>query len=136
MRNAGGKIWLDPRIRSRYYARKNLKELARQYWRYGFWKVKMLKRYPDSIRWRQAIPPLFIAGIFFLGILSIFLPFTRIILGSGLGVYLLALLAIGLYTAVKNRDYCFLLMPLAMIAMHFSWGSGFLFSLVASPGKN
>ena len=71
----GGKVWLDPRIHSRYFARKNLKQLARQYWRYGFWKLKMLKRYPKTIRWRQAIPPLFVFGILLFTILSVFLEF-------------------------------------------------------------
>ena len=32
--------------------------LARQYWRYGFWKARMLRRYPGTLRWRQALPPL------------------------------------------------------------------------------
>jgi glycosyltransferase involved in cell wall biosynthesis len=51
----GGRIWLDPQIRSQYFARKNLKQLAKQYWRYGFWKFRMLQRYPNTLRWRQAI---------------------------------------------------------------------------------
>jgi len=132
LKNNGGRVWLDPRIRSKYYARKNLKELAKQYWRYGFWKVKMLQRYPATIRWRQAIPPLFIASIFILGIFSIFIPFTRIILGVELGIYLLTLLLIGLQTTIKHNNLCFLLIPLAIITMHFSWGVGFINSLFTS----
>ena len=42
IRQAGGKIWLDPAIRSTYFARSNLVELARQYWRYGYWKANMI----------------------------------------------------------------------------------------------
>jgi succinoglycan biosynthesis protein ExoA len=34
IRKAGGRIWLDPSIRSVYFARSTLQELARQYWRY------------------------------------------------------------------------------------------------------
>jgi glycosyltransferase involved in cell wall biosynthesis len=132
IKNSGGRVWLDPRIRSKYYARKNLKELAKQYWRYGFWKVKMLQRYPATIRWRQAIPPLFIASIFLLGILSIFIPFTRIILGVEFGIYLSTVLIIGLQTVIKHNDLCFLLMPFAIITMHFSWGGGFINSLFRS----
>jgi glycosyltransferase involved in cell wall biosynthesis len=132
LKNSGGKVWLDPRIRSKYYARKNLKELAKQYWRYGFWKVRMLKRYPKTIRWRQALPPLFVVSIFLLGILSIFIPFTRIILGLELGIYFSTVLFIGLQTAIKHNDLCFLLMPFAIITMHFSWGGGFINSLFAS----
>jgi glycosyltransferase involved in cell wall biosynthesis len=60
VRKAGGRIWLDPSIRSIYFARSTLLELARQYWRYGYWKWRMLRRYPDTLRWRQALPPLFV----------------------------------------------------------------------------
>ncbi len=34
-----------------------LSALVRQYFRYGFWKGKMLQRYPDTIRWRQLLTP-------------------------------------------------------------------------------
>src|SRR3989304_7761914 len=57
LRRAGGKIWFDPSIRSVYYARSDLAQLWRQYYRYGFWKARMLLRYPGSIRWRPALPP-------------------------------------------------------------------------------
>jgi succinoglycan biosynthesis protein ExoA len=73
IRQAGGKIWFDPQIRSVYFARENLGALARQYWRYGYWKVQMLRRYPRTIRWRQALPPLFVAALILLTLLSLFL---------------------------------------------------------------
>ena len=132
LRSKGGKIWLDPRIRSKYFARKNLKELAKQYWNYGFWKIKMLKRYPNTIKWRQAIPPLFVISVFLLSILSFHLPFARIILGCELGIYFLILSIISVQVTIKNKDTCHLLMPLAIITMHFFWGSGFIYSFMAS----
>ncbi|MDK2979918.1 MAG: succinoglycan biosynthesis protein ExoA [Chloroflexota bacterium] len=126
----GGKVWLDPRIRSRYFARKNLGLLASQYWRYGFWKLKMLKRYPKTIRWRQAIPPLFVLGVIILSILSVFLNFARIILACVLGVYFAVLMAFSLREAIRKKDQCYLLMFLAITVMHFSWGMGFLYSAI------
>src|SRR5919108_4319915 len=72
VRKSGGKIWLDPSIRSIYFARATLLELIRQYWRYGFWKWRMLRRYPDTLRWRQALPPLFILSLISLILLSLF----------------------------------------------------------------
>ena len=126
----GGRVWLDPRIRSRYFARKNLGQLARQYWRYGFWKLKMLKRYPKTIRWRQAIPPLFVLAILFLTILSVFFNFARIILACILGLYLAILMAFSLREAFKRKNRCYLKMVLAITVMHFSWGMGFLYSAV------
>ena len=48
VRQSGGTVWLDPAIRSIYYARPTLSALARQYWRYGYWKGRMLLRYPHD----------------------------------------------------------------------------------------
>lgn len=128
IRLAGGKIWLDPRIRSKYYARKNLRELARQYWRYGYWKFRMLKRYPKTLRWRQAIPPLFVSFVIILTLFSFFSKNARIILTSGLGLYSITLIVFSIAEALKRENYCYIEMIFALMVMHFCWGSGFLFS--------
>jgi GT2 family glycosyltransferase len=60
LRQAGGTVWFDPGIWSTYYARKSLAELWRQYTRYGYWKARMLVLHPRSLRWRQALPALFV----------------------------------------------------------------------------
>jgi succinoglycan biosynthesis protein ExoA len=126
----GGKVWLDPRIHSRYFARKTLRELARQYWRYGYWKMRMLKRYPKTIRWRQAIPPLFVFSTLLFTILANFSNFARIILAIILGVYLAILLAFSIREVIKRKNICYLNMILAIAVMHYSWGMGFLYSAV------
>jgi succinoglycan biosynthesis protein ExoA len=128
LRQNGGKIWLDAAIRSKYYARKNLIELAKQYWRYGFWKNRMLRKYPRSLRWRQAIPPLFVSSLIIIGFFSFFVPIARIILGTGVGLYLFALLVSCFIESVKKRDGCYMMMSLAFATIHFCWGGGFLFS--------
>jgi len=129
IRKAGGRIWLDPRIRARYYARPILRALAKQYWRYGYWKVRMLRRYPETLRWRQAIPPVFVLGLLVAGLLSLWFPFARWILGVEVVLYALALLVIGLQAAIaKRRMSYFFGVPLAMMTMHFSWGGAFLWS--------
>jgi glycosyltransferase involved in cell wall biosynthesis len=83
IRKSGGKIWLDPSIRSVYFARATLWQLLRQYWRYGFWKWRMLRRYPDTLRWRQALPPLFVLSLVGLILLS-FILIARILLAAEL----------------------------------------------------
>ena len=32
----------------------------------------MLRRYPDTLRWRQALPPLFVLGLVLLAVLGLF----------------------------------------------------------------
>ena len=138
VKKAGGRIWLDPSIRSIYFARATLSQLARQYRRYGFWKWRMLRRYPNTLRWRQALPPLFVLSVIVLGLVSIFIPFAGILLVLELLFYLSVLLFVGLRVAVRRRKpYLFLGLPLAILVMHVSWGGGFLWSiLTASFQKN
>jgi glycosyltransferase involved in cell wall biosynthesis len=136
VRKAGGRIWLDPSIRSIYFARSTLLELARQYWRYGFWKWRMLRRYPATLRWRQALPPLFVLSLFGLALLSIFIPIVRLALIAELALYFLIMIFAGLSAAVlRQKIYLLIGLPLAITVMHLTWGSGFLWSILVS-GKS
>jgi glycosyltransferase involved in cell wall biosynthesis len=133
VRKFGGKIWLDPSIRSIYFARATLMELIRQYWRYGFWKWRMLRRYPDTLRWRQALPPLFVLSLIGLVVFSIFIPFARVLLAVELLFYFSIMILAGLNAAFRQRNtYLILGLPLAIPAMHLAWGSGFLWSILTS----
>lgn len=133
VKNAGGKIWLDPSIRSIYFARATLGQLARQYRRYGFWKWRMLRRYPKTLRWRQALPPLFVLSLVLLALGSIFIPILRFVLAGELLVYFSVILYAGLRSALRRRrPYLFLGLPLAIPIMHVSWGGGFLWSILTA----
>lgn len=131
LRARGGRVRLDPRIRSGYFARNSLSKLARQYFRYGYWKLQMLRRYPRTLRWRQALPPVFVLGLLSLLLLAPFWNLARILLVCGIGVYFLVLFAGSLPAAIQKRDPLLAPgMPLAIAVMHLSWGSGFIVSLL------
>ena len=131
IRKSGGKVWLDPAIRSIYFARPSLSKLARQYARYGYWKWRMLRRYPETIRWRQALPPLFVVSLVVGAILAVFLPLFRILLAAEILIYLSALAAVGVQTAVRhNKAYLLVGLPVAIATMHIAWGAGFLWSMI------
>ncbi len=135
VRASGGVVWLDPSIRSVYHARASLGALARQYGRYGYWKWQMLKRYPSTLRWRQALPPLFVASVLALAVLAFF-DIARSVLFLELGVYLCVLLAAGILAATRRRNPSLVLgLPLALLVMHVAWGGGFLWSLLTSFRK-
>ncbi|MCS7246752.1 MAG: glycosyltransferase family 2 protein [Anaerolineales bacterium] len=129
----GGKIWFDPAIRMKYFARKSLSDLARQYWRYGYWKAKMLRIYPKTLRWRQLLPPLFVFSVLISLILSPLSVVARYGLFSTLGSYLLILAAVGAREALVRREAFLLVgLPLSIATMHFSWGLAFLWSLASA----
>lgn len=131
IRKSGGKIWLDPSIRSVYIARPTLAKLAKQYARYGFWKWRMLRRYPETVRWRQALPPLFVLSLLGVGILAVFWPIFRVLLAAEILIYLVVLGALGIRSAVRQKKVSLLFgLPIAIGTMHIAWGAGFLWSMI------
>jgi len=134
VRQSGATVWLDPQIRSVYIARSTLIALARQYWRYGFWKFRMLLRYPVTLRWRQALPPLFAVSLIGLAILGIWFRLASLALIAELSIYLAVLLSASLLMAVRQGNMWLVIgLPLAITTMHLAWGGGFLWSLLSSP---
>jgi succinoglycan biosynthesis protein ExoA len=133
VRKSGGIVWFDPEIRSTYIARSTLKELAEQYWRYGYWKSQMLNRYPGTLRWRQALPPIFILSCISLVFLSLISTTARLLLIVEVLLYLLTTLWVGVSFSIKRRDFGYMLgIPLAIATMHLSWGTAFLWGLLSS----
>lgn len=137
VREAGGVVWLEPSIRCVYFSRSTLGKLASQYWRYGFWKFKMLRRYPHTLRWRQALPPVFVFVLLALIVLSLSMPLAQMGLALQLSSYFFVLGLAGVRLAIKTKKG-FLIwgLPLAIATMHISWGAGFLWSGISSMFKN
>ena len=136
LRAIGGRIWIDPEIRATYYSRPDLSSLAQQYFSYGFYKFKMLRRYPKTLRWRQALPPLFVFGILMLLLLAAFWNLARITLLVIAGLYTTILIAGSIPEAIKQNKFSLVLgIPLAIMTMHFSWGTGFWYSLLKGASK-
>jgi len=130
IRQAGGKIWLDPQICSTYYARADLVALAKQYYRYGYWKMRMLFRYPNTLRWRQALPPLFVLSLLIFAIASFFSSIALFFFLVEIALYMLILFLTSFTLAIKRQDgFLALGVPLAIATMHLAWGSGFLWSI-------
>lgn len=130
IRKDGGRIWLDPEIQSVYYARGTISQLAKQYFRYGYWKYKMLKRYPETIIWRQALPPLFVFSLVVLFLLGFIQPFFHLILLVELALYIIPQFIVSGSASFRYQTFYLLIgVPIAISTMHVSWGSGFLFSM-------
>jgi len=126
LRKAGGKILLSPEIRCWYHVRPSLRKLAHQYFRYGFWKVKTLVTYPDSLRWRQLAPPaLVVVLLLALGILLV----NRMLGIAVPALYLVTNLVASIWTASRRGWKYLPLLPIVFATIHLSWGTGFLAGL-------
>jgi succinoglycan biosynthesis protein ExoA len=129
LRQAGGKILLTPAIRSCYWVRPSLRALARQYFRYGMWRVRTLATHLGSLRWRQLASPLLVVGLVGSAVLAPIAPRAALVLPA---VYLLACVTASVATASqKDAGARFLpIVPVIFATIHLAWGSGFLVGLL------
>ncbi len=132
LRGMGGKLLLAPDLGSRYYSRAGLRSLARQYFQYGFWKVRVMQKHPRQMRLRQFAPPL-LAGGLVLGALAA--AWTLLLLAVVGGPYLLALLAASLWATRSTPSRSWPLLPAIFAALHLGYGSGFLWGLLRFAGR-
>ena len=124
---AGGKIYLEPSIKTIYYCRTNLKDLAKQYFRYGFWKVRVFQKRGKIISYRHIVPSIFVLGLLVSVILSIVMR-TTLYFFIVFIPYLITNLFFSILANYKDISTLFLL-PFCYFTIHFSYGLGFLFGL-------
>jgi glycosyltransferase involved in cell wall biosynthesis len=130
IRKTGGKIWFNPDLVVSYRPRKNILQLAKQYFEYGQWRKQVTKTYPETVSMRYLAPPVTVSGLiagFVMVLFSKILDINWLQIGwlaplIYLTVILLAFLSIGSKIGLLSRLYLLLVLP----TMHLSWGVGFL----------
>lgn len=134
LRQAGGRILLSPRIRSTYRPRPSLGALARQYFRYGRWKARVLRKHPRSLVWRQVAAPLLVASL----LLGVGLAPVWPAAGSAALAVALLYAAVALAAALSAARGEPRLVPLVLAGfatVHFSWGLGVWLGLLLPPSS-
>lgn len=129
LRKLGAKILLSPSVRSRYYSRSTLRALWRQYFQYGFWKVRVLQKHPGQMQPRQFVPPLFVASCLISLLLAPFAKLGLWLCAAALGPYLIANLGWSIVTARKSNWRLLPLLFLTFATLHISYGLGFLLGI-------
>lgn len=129
IREAGGKILLAEDVRSDYYSRGSLKRLWKQYFQYGFWKVRVLQKHPRQMSLRQFLPLAFVLSLILILLLALVVPWGWVLLVTILGLYLMTNLAASLAIAKKHGWRFLKLLPLTFAIIHLSYGTGFLSGL-------
>lgn len=127
IRGAGHRIHYDPTLEVAYQPRSTFRSLARQYTRYGRSKATMLRRHPESLRARQAVP----AGLAPFGVMAL----------TGGRPGRASRLAVGAHLLGVTGAACLevehpvperLAAAAAAVTMHWSWSVGFWYG-VARP---
>lgn len=138
LRENGGKIVCSPTILSRYFSRSTLSGLWKQYFHYGYYKVRVLQKHPYQMRPRQFVPFAFIGSLFLSLLLSLVFSWGWAVFGLVIGAYLLANLAASVWTSA-HKDWAHLIyLSVSYTILHVSYGLGFwvgLFKFGSSWGN-
>jgi succinoglycan biosynthesis protein ExoA len=129
LRKLGAKILLAADVRCRYYSRGSLGALWRQYYQYGYWKVRVMQKHPRQMRLRQFIPAAFVGALLLALLSALLFAAGKWLFLLVVGSYLLANLGAAGLTA--RKDFAALpILPLTFAILHFSYGFGFLKGLI------
>ncbi|HZJ02596.1 MAG TPA: glycosyltransferase family 2 protein, partial [Thermoleophilia bacterium] len=130
IRDQGGRLLLAADVNSIYYSRSSLRGLAKQYYQYGFWKVRVAQKHPGRMRLRHFVPSLLVLGLAGSAVASLWWRIARVSLVFLLVAYSTANVSASLWLAVRHGLEHLRTLPLAFAAMHFGYGSGFLVGVI------
>lgn len=130
IRKLGGKILLASGIHSRYFSRASLTGLWRQYFQYGYWKVRVLQKHPLQMSLRQFVPPAFVVSLI-VSMIMLFLPVPGLSHLSLIvpSLYMVFNLVGSIYIAKHGLKYLKYI-PVVLFVLHVGYGLGFLVGLV------
>ena len=140
IRRAGGRILVDPAIRSTYLVRPDLPSLGRQFGSYGYWKAQMLRRHPRSLRPRQLAAPALVAafvGAALASLAGLFWPQLplagRWLFPAVVALYLATSCGVALAVGLRRGLRTALPLPAVFATMHLAWGGGFWLGALFPP---
>lgn len=125
---AGGRILLDPAVNSVYFSRASLDGLWRQYFQYGYYKVRVIQKLGAVPSWRHLVPASFVLGVI-VSLVGSVITLNPMWAGLVLGPYLAANLAASTWAAIHGGGQYLPLLPLAFLIIHGAYGCGFLAGL-------
>ncbi|MFQ3549186.1 MAG: glycosyltransferase family 2 protein [Armatimonadota bacterium] len=127
---SGGKIWQTPKIKLKYYPRASIKSLFKQYFSYGFWKVKFFKKHKKHASIRHFIPGLY----FFLLIVSmigmLLNDSLKIIFILLIGAYIFLITLATIHLTRKSKLIYMPIYPIIFSCFHAGYGIGYIYGVL------
>lgn len=130
----GGKIFISPEIKFVYYPRDNFKSLFVQYFRYGMWKVAVIKKHSKPARISHLVP---LGFVIFL-ILTPFCFFNNVTMCLSafiILIYLFLTILFSFKSKIAKKFSDKILLCWAHFVVHFSYGIGSLLGIFKFMGK-
>lgn len=122
----GGRVYMDPRLESAYYARATLQQAWRQYFEYGFWKVRVIQKHGKPASWRHVVPAVFAGSVCGLPVVGLVSPLAMGIWVGIVGAYGAAAGGVALANLRRLGWRVAGILPVAFFVLHVGYGFGFL----------
>lgn len=129
---AGGRIWMDPRVGSTYYSRGTLRKLAQQYFEYGYFKVRVMRKHRTVPSPRHLVPAAFVGALVVTALLAA-IGRRRWPLGLLTGTYVTATGASAVAASPRGRPGLVPLVAVAVATMHLAYGLGLWRAAIPVP---
>lgn len=124
VKKAGGKVLFIYEIFLKYYVRASLKNLKRQFFQYGYWKVFVNKKHRSVTTLRQLAPAGFVVFLLLLPFSLFFISIFYFIFFPLLIIYIFTLFSFGLKLLKNSNDLLTVLKVYPI--MHIYYGIGYL----------
>ena len=126
----GGKIFIIPDVEINYTSRDSMRKMRRMYFQYGLFKPLVNKKLGAPATVRQFFPGLFVLGLVFGLILSLFCKWAAYCYVGVLALYFLIGLGIGISRAKRYKKIALVwYIPYTFLNIHLSYGIGYLVGL-------
>lgn len=124
IRQTGGTVWFQPRMRVMYRPRRTVRLLAKQYFHYGRWRRVVSRQHKGTINLRYLAPPVAVVGNL-VGLVGGFLWWPLWLIPAAYAALVTAAtLPLGRGLPAASWP----MIPSALATMHMSWGVGFITS--------
>jgi len=122
----GGHVLLEPRLVAYYYARGSVRQVARMWYQYGYFKPLVARKVGRVMTLRQLVPACFVLALAGTAALSSWFPLARVAFATLTLAYAALAIGCGFATARKQGLACALTLPFLFVTIHTSYGFGFL----------
>jgi glycosyltransferase involved in cell wall biosynthesis len=130
--NAGGFIFISPRVKHDYFVRDSFKALFAQYMQYGYWKIEVMRKHRRVVALRHLVPGAFVLALPICAGASLLLPIP---FAAPIAAYGARLGWLGVKAAMGARDPLLgVEAAIAAATMHVAYGLGTVAGIFSRPG--
>lgn len=127
----GGKIYLIPNLKIKYFARDKFSKMFKMFYQYGYFKPLVNLKLKKAATIRQFVPLLFVLFLIFGSILSLVSNVFFYLFLIGILIYFGVNLLVSFKIAKKNNNFkLFPYLVLSFFLIHFSYGIGYLKGII------